>query len=310
MSIDQEIKNLENSEKDSFILEKKNVLKDKSNRLESKNNSNYLDLKKRDDIFLDGLDDKENSKNVNVLENKESNKENLNLENLNIDESKKENVFFDDKNLLLRNQVLGFEKEKIFDKIRKNSRKNEELGKSFQHENELSKFFNQKLDIENECFPNIHSKNEDLHEYSSFFRNFEKKEPENDEKKYSNTDNIIKNETIKNNNNTEIKEDLNLNSIKNKKSESILLDYKKIQEELDNLKEIHSRMFAVKGKIYQVVEKEVQRFKKEIYNKNFQEIEVLKKKINDLEEECKLIRMERDKFKIVYLRLKERIKKK
>lgn len=310
MSIDQEIKNLENSEKDSFILEKKNVLKDKSNRLESKNNSNYLDLKKRDDIFLDGLDNKENSKNVNVLENKESDKENLNLENLNIDKSKKENVFFDDENLLLRNQVLGFEKEKIFDKIRKNSRKNDDLRKSFQHENELSKFFNQKLDIENEYFPNIHSKNEDLHEYSSFFRNFEKKEPENDEKKYSNTDNIIKNETIKNNNNTEIKEDLNLNCIKNKKSESILLDYKKIQEELDNLKEIHSRMFAVKGKIYQVVEKEVQRFKKEIYNKNFQEIEVLKKKINDLEEECKLIRMERDKFKIVYLRLKERIKKK
>lgn len=93
------------------------------------------------------------------------------------------------------------------------------------------------------------------------------------------------------------------------------INYEKLQKELDKLKEIHQRMFAVKGKIYQAVEKEIDRFKKIISKKNdmiFNEknlkIEHLCKENQKLKEENENLRKEKNKYQTVYCKLKQKMK--
>lgn len=88
-----------------------------------------------------------------------------------------------------------------------------------------------------------------------------------------------------------------------------------IQNELDKLKETHKRMFSVKGKIYLAVEKEVESFKEELKKTSRREVEEKEKEIDrlyetieELRRECEVVKVERDKFRKVYLKLKEKFK--
>ncbi|ELQ76019.1 hypothetical protein THOM_1017 [Trachipleistophora hominis] len=92
-------------------------------------------------------------------------------------------------------------------------------------------------------------------------------------------------------------------------------NYMQIQMELDRLRETHRRMFAVKGKIYQAVEKEMAKFKNELKEKTDLEIRRKDEEINRingeleaLKKEYNAVKDERDKFRTVYFKLKEKYK--
>lgn len=92
-------------------------------------------------------------------------------------------------------------------------------------------------------------------------------------------------------------------------------EYLRIQQELDKLKETHRRMFAVKGKIYLAVEKEMAKFKKALKEENEKnlklkddEIQKLSAEIEKLKAELKIVIDERNKFRNVYYKLKKKYK--
>lgn len=108
----------------------------------------------------------------------------------------------------------------------------------------------------------------------------------------------------------DLKEHLNVN----RRTDDVH-NYSQIQMELDKLKETHRRMFAVKGKIYLAVEKEVAKFKKESEEKNEvgirmkdREIQRLNDELEVLKKDYEIMREERDKFRTVYFKLKEKYK--
>lgn len=108
--------------------------------------------------------------------------------------------------------------------------------------------------------------------------------------------------------------------------------FEDLQKDLDALKEVHSRMFAVKSKIYQAVEKEIARFKHELrleknremeeytalidqkdeeiekYKEMIDDKELLNQKMNDLRIQNETLKNEALKYKTVYCKLKQWVK--
>lgn len=238
MSIEQEAKNIEKALNSSFIMDGKKPLQQKENNAEIK-------INKRNDVFLEGLDDKENT-------------------------------------------PLGF--------------------------SPINK--REPLDVPEKKYweysygPTNQSKDMDFFENSGFNLNFHTKPL------FETRDKIQMNkiEPITENKISEKKEKPQIKTAEcvDRDQDSSL---KELQNELDRLRETHHRMFAVKGKIYQAVEKEINRFKTQLSDENEKKFTDLNNKIEELEtiitkltKECKSLSAERDKFQTVYYKLKTKIK--
>lgn len=380
MSIEEEIKNIEKNLDGSSLLEKRTPFSDKNLNLQ---------IKKRNDVFLEGIDDQENTpplgfKQTQGLDIKFSNiaKGLFHKSNINNDISDKRQGLFNKSNTkhdssdrtqnepanflyynnpddvqnypfnnfycnnpngaqsdpfnnfycnnpdgtqndLFKNTNINFEqiiKAQTYSKINDLDIPMNEIDTGHEIkdniDNKLDCIHNGKIAGQNQAaYPDNHIK-----QASNQFNTQRKSFNENNtKKKDQRTSSTIGPETTHDKsagfNETQTK---NVDSQTKNKIPTI----EDLQKELDTLKDIHHRMFSVKGKIYQAVEKEINRFKTQMKNDNekrFQQnkeeieklhkqIEILIKEKESLWKECEELKEERDKFQIVYCKLKAKMK--
>ncbi|KRH95258.1 hypothetical protein M153_1100055543 [Pseudoloma neurophilia] len=285
--LNQQVKDIENEINGSFLI---------ANNYDE---NNQIKLKQRNDVFLEGLDDLNDNdlgfQPIITNQNKES-----------------------------RNSLTSeFFKSSKFDNLLKNSHNNEQPSES-------GSFFN--LPYFKWPLVNLKEDENNLREDENNQKEDEKNQKE--EKKVENHEsskgNVLQEKNVffkKRENLSEKEPQFEINKEKTAvKSETDQqkpdksgcnenLTIQMLQSELNKLKETHKRMFAVKGKIYQAVEKEIENFKRQIQDQSDENLKIYKEEIEKLrfenenyKTEIKNLKSECEKYKIVYNKLKIKFK--